>query len=62
MLLSTLLTKVATKFQKMLGITSYFEYQVTNIMEISSKKFKSIGFALMDGPFFSFLPMGTKKK
>ncbi|MDB9705933.1 FAD-binding oxidoreductase [Pelagibacteraceae bacterium] len=40
---------------------SYFEYQVTNIMEISSKKFKSIGFALMDGPFFSFLPMGTKK-
>jgi hypothetical protein len=38
-----------------------FEYQLTNIMEISSKKFKSIGFALMDGPFFSFLPMGTKK-
>ena len=38
-----------------------FEYQVINIMEISSKKFKSIGFALMDGPFFSFLPMGTTK-
>jgi hypothetical protein len=38
-----------------------FEYQITNIMEISSKKFKSVGFALMDGPFFSFLPMGTKK-
>ena len=38
-----------------------FEYQVTNIMEINSKKFRSIGFALMDGPFFSFLPMGTKK-
>ena len=31
-------------------------------MEINSKKFKSIGFALMDGPFFSFLPMGNKKK
>ena len=30
-------------------------------MEINSKKFKSIGFALMDGPFFSFLPMGNKK-
>ena len=38
-----------------------FEYQLTNIMEINSKKFKSIGFALMDGPFFSFLPMGNKK-
>ena len=38
-----------------------FEYQVTNIMEINSKKFKSTGFALMDGPFFSFLPMGTEK-
>ena len=38
-----------------------FEYQVTNVMEICSKKFKSIGFALMDGSFFSFLPMGTKK-
>lgn len=37
------------------------EYQITNIMEINSIKFKSIGFALMDGPFFSFLPMGTKK-
>jgi len=38
-----------------------FEYQITNIMEISSENFKSIGFALMDGPFFSFLPMGTQK-
>jgi hypothetical protein len=38
-----------------------FEYQITNIMEINSKKFKSVGFALMDGPFFSFLPMGTEK-
>ena len=35
-----------------------FEYQLTNIMEINSKKFRAIGFALMDGPFFSFLPKG----
>ena len=27
-------------------------------MEINSKKFRAIGFALMDGPFFSFLPKG----
>ncbi len=46
---------------KNIGKTNNFEYQVTNIMEINSKKFKSIGFALMDGPFFSFLPMGNKK-
>jgi hypothetical protein len=38
-----------------------FEYQVTNVMEINCKKLKSMGFALMDGPFFSFLPMGKKK-
>ena len=38
-----------------------FEYQTTSIMEINSKKFKAVGFALMDGPFFSFLPMGVKK-
>ena len=49
------------KISKNIRKTNNFEYQVTNIMEISSKKFKSIGFALMDGPFFSFLPMGTKK-
>ena len=47
---------------KNIGKPNSFEYQVTNVMEISSKKFKSIGFALMDGSFFSFLPMGTKKK
>ena len=41
--------------------TNNFEYQLTNIMEINSKKFKSIGFALMDGPFFSFLPIGSQK-
>ena len=46
---------------KNIGKPNSFEYQVTNVMEISSKKFKSIGFALMDGSFFSFLPMGTKK-
>ena len=49
------------KISKDIRKANNFEYQVTNIMEISSKKFKSIGFALMDGPFFSFLPMGTKK-
>ena len=38
-----------------------FEYQITNVMEIDSEKFKSIGFALMDGPFFSFLPIGAEK-
>ena len=49
------------KISKDIRKVNNFEYQVTNVMEISSKKFKSIGFALMDGPFFSFLPMGTKK-
>ena len=49
------------KISKDIRKANNFEYQVTNVMEISSKKFKSIGFALMDGPFFSFLPMGTKK-
>ena len=38
-----------------------FEYQVTNIMEINSKKFKSTGFALMDGPFFLFYLWVLKK-
>ena len=38
-----------------------FEYQLTNIMEINSKKFKSIGFALMDGPFFHFYLWAIRK-
>ena len=46
---------------KKMGTLKNFEYQITNIMEINSKKFKSVGFALMDGPFFSFLPIGNKK-
>ncbi len=46
---------------KNLGSLKQFEYQITNVMEINSEKFKSIGFALMDGPFFSFLPIGAEK-
>ena len=39
-----------------------YEFQITNVMEASSKVFKSIGFTLFDGPFFSILPKGNNSK
>ena len=36
-------------------------YQVTNVIECKITNFQSMGFALFDGPFFSFLPKGDYK-
>lgn len=36
-------------------------YQLTCVLEVQFSKIKSIGLAIMDGPFFSFLPNGHNK-
>jgi hypothetical protein len=36
-------------------------YQITNVIECKITNFSNIGFALFDGPFFSFLPKGDYK-
>lgn len=36
-------------------------YQLTCIYEIKLKSVKKLGFAVMDGPYFSILPLGRKK-
>ena len=36
-------------------------YQVTCIYEITIKSMKKLGFAIMDGPYFSILPSGRNQ-
>lgn len=36
-------------------------YQITNVIECKILNFPKMGFALFDGPFFSFLPKGDSK-
>lgn len=38
------------------------KYQLVVVFEFISRNFDKMGFALMDGNFFSFLPKGNKKK
>lgn len=38
------------------------KYQLVVVFEFISRNFDKMGFALMDGDFFSFLPKGNKKK
>ena len=50
--------KLSNKFFKSKNLI----YQITAVFEFTSKNFKKMGLALMDGNFFSFLPKGVSNK
>ena len=50
--------KITIKFFKSKNLI----YQITAVFEFTSKNFKKMGLALMDGNFFSFLPKGVSNK
>ena len=52
----------SNKISKKIAISKKFVYQLVVVFEFTSKYFKKMGLALMDGKFFSFLPKGKSNK